>query len=442
MNGNLKMTFVVLIGITLLVSCSSGRNKKGPGTPVRVVDTNLTDESKLLDDQSKAEKLALAGEQLVTPVAFMYADSVFDQALSIDSENFRANFYKRFLAPFMSLKGYMARFKPLIVQKGEEAKKRYEERIKNMPNSGLKTFLLDGPEDITNEKTAQIFLDGLVKAKSEFRAFLEKNKDRELTLNINSVELMNKAMNKAEEDCRVEQISEGVFEYSEECSMAEVLQVKVERADFELLKHITAGHEIYATLLTAYDVTGVIKKDEIVGKDATQEQVVEYFRSIEDFGKIRENHGLKNIQAMGSDAVVGLKWAYELRQKLCPKGREDKLNRPGHLFKNGLCVPEYSKDGEPIEQVLAFFERVMNAETVEMVIPKNKSKTNDEVRTQVAYLSPLVNPVVDLKTIMPINFNECGNAMDVGEPTMGGYFPLGDATHVLTATGSLNRSCR
>ncbi len=201
----------------------------------------------------------MAGEQLATPTGFMYADVVLDQALSQDPDNKKAQFYKAFLAQPMALQGILARIKPLANLK-PETKKQYEEAISGLPNSGLKTFLFDGQEDIKTEKDAQAFVDEIHQGQEKFRQFLKANKDLELTLNLNDWAIQG-SVKKAMDDCAVNQVTAGVYEIKK-CDLTHTLEVKLNRADIEALQQITAGLQIYTAMLNSYDASGTIAVSE------------------------------------------------------------------------------------------------------------------------------------------------------------------------------------
>ena len=65
-----------------------------------------------------------------------------------------------------------------------------------------------------------------------------------------------------------------------------------------------------------------------------------------------------------------------------------------------------------------------------------------KITTYVNYTAIFRNPISDLKSILPTEYNECGKAKNYGDNTFGGVFPKGDATHWGIETGGLDGKCR
>jgi hypothetical protein len=225
MNG-FKKSLAVLMTASTLAACSKQAVTSHSST------TNLNSAAILADQTlspaDKAEKLALAGEQLTTPTGFMYADMVFDQALAQDSTNKRAQFYKAFLATPMATRGILARVKTLALS-DPKANTEYNQIVAHLPNSALKTFLLAGNDDIRTEKDIQTFADSLYQAQDKFRIFLKNNKNLEMTLNLNDWALQSQ-LKKALNECEVTQTAEGSYKI-QQCDFSKALQYQMNRAD-------------------------------------------------------------------------------------------------------------------------------------------------------------------------------------------------------------------
>jgi hypothetical protein len=418
----LTKSLAVMASLSAMVACSPSNQKNG----ITTLNPGAIIGDKTLTSAEKAEKLALAGEQLTTPTGFMYADLVFDQALSLDSNNTRAKFYKSLLATPMALRGIMARVKPLAYS-APKSKKKFDEAVKNIPNSGLKTFLFDGSGDIKNEKDIQGFINQIYDAQDQFRNFLKKNKSIELTLNLNDWAIAG-SIKKTLEECSVSQVSEGVYDVKQ-CDLTRSLEVKINRADIEALQQITAGYQIYLATLISYDATGTIalsKKYE--GKNASNKTIYKELAQNADFGKLRNPDALKNIVSMGIDAVAGIRWASQIQNELCQYGKEHKNNRNGFLFNLGLCVKTENEDGSKLEDVLRVVDTVLAGQSITVEVGRNQ-----EIRTIARPTAVLENPVSDLKSLRPV-FNSCDNIQSVADDSLGGIFPNHDGKEVLASS--------
>lgn len=420
---NLTKSLVIMASLSAVVACSPSKQNSKNG--VTTLNSGSIMADKTLSPVEKAEKLALAGEQLTTPTGFMYADLVFDQALSLDSNNKRAQFYKAFLATPMSLRGIMARVKPLAYSHAK-SKREYDEAVKNLPNSGLKTFLFDGAGDIKNEKDIQGFLTQIYDAQDQFRNFLKSNKSLELTLNVNDWAIQG-SIQKTLDECSVNQVSEGVYDVKK-CDLINALEVKLNRADIEALQQITAGFQIYFATFISYDATGTIAVSrKYEGKNVSNKVLYKELAQIADFGKLRNADALKNVVGMGTDAVAGVRWASQIQNELCQYGEENANNRKGFLFGKGLCIKTENEDGSKLEDVLRMVDTVLAGQTIEVKVGKNQ-----EITTMAKPIAVLENPIADLKALRPVH-NACDKIQSVSDDTLGGIFPNHDGNEVLAS---------
>ncbi len=421
---SLTKSLVVMASLSAMVACSPSKNSNTKNG-ITTLNSGSIMADKTLSPVEKAEKLALAGEQLTTPTGFMYADLVFDQALSLDSNNKRAQFYKAFLATPMSLRGIMARVKPLAYSH-PKSKSEYDEAVKNLPNSGLKTFLFDGSGDIKNEKDIQGFATQIHDAQDQFRTFLKNNKSLELTLSVNDWAIQG-SIAKTLEECAVTQVSEGVYDVKK-CDLTTALEVKINRADVEALQQIASGMQIYLATLVSYDATGAIAVSrKYEGKQVSNKVLYKELSQNADFGKLINGNALKNIVGMGIDAVAGVRWAVQIQNELCQYGQESSSNRKGFLFGKGLCIKSENEDGSKLEDVLKMVDTVLAGQTIEVKVGKNQ-----EIQTVARPVAILENPIADLKSLRPV-YNACDKVQSVSDDTIGGIFPNHDGNEALAS---------
>lgn len=420
----LAKPLAVVLAVSTLAACSNkqAENKSG----ITTLNSAAIMADKTLTPQEKAEKLALAGEQLTTPTGFMYADLVFDQALSLDSSNKRAQFYKAFLATPMALRGILARVKPLAYTH-QKTKKEYDEAISNLPNSSLKTFLFDGTGNITTEKDIQSFVDQIHNGQDQFRTYLKNNKNLELTLNVNDWAIQG-SIQKALQECAVNQVAKGVYDIKK-CDVTSALQFKLNRADVEALQQISAGMQIYTAMLTSYDATGSIATArKFDGQKVSNKVLWKELSKSADFAKLRNADALKNVIGMGVDAVAGIRWAVQIQNELCQYGEKNSNNRSGFLFGKGVCIKSKNEDGSILEDTLRLVDTVLSGQSIEVTIGQNQ-----EIKTQVRPSTVLAKPIADLKALRPV-FNNCDKVSSVSDDTLGGMFPNNDANEVLASS--------
>lgn len=419
-----------LIG-TLGTACSKDDDKKQV-----IVNTNSIQEA-AGDLTESAEKLALAGEQLVSPISFMYADLIFDMALVANPENKRAQFFKALIKPMMAMKGAMSRVKPVVKTLSDEQQKEYNEFIAKAPESALKTFLMDGPEDIKTEEDALKFMDGYRSAWEDIRVFMKENKDLNLDVNIMTLAGAAAALDSASKECKAENPSDGVFAVDAKCDYLKALKVNISRADTEVIQQVAAGMQIYHILATSYSLDGVRDYAESNQEnDVSAEEVIKHFSENTTAGKLRHN-GLAKITKMGVDAISGTRWALSMKNEICPEGKTSKRNRKGFLVRDGICIKEVNSKGKPTEDLLKTIEAALTGGTI--AIEGKDDMGNKVAETVIRPSAPLDNPIQDLRSVAPTSYNdECGSPVALADNTIGGLFPNKDANSYLKAVGSLD----
>ncbi len=423
----LNSSAAILLSLGLLASCveektsNSMLGKKG-------VDINAIMESKS-SSSSKAEQLALAAEQLLTPSGFIYADMILDQALQLDPANKRAGLYKSFLAGSMATKGILARIKPLA-DKDPKTKKQLEETIAKMQEGSLKKFLLDGKPEIKDEKDVQAFADSVINSLGKFRQFLKANKNLEIELNVNDYMTVSGRSYSSSSYCNTYPTGNGNYETDcytneEESVNNTPSKFSLNRGDIEALQHITAGYQIYGSLLNSYSASGAINvAKNAANRNKPTSQIWKELSRDAEFGKLR-NDVFARIPELGSDAIIGVRWALSVQDQLCPSGDEATNARPGMFFSKGICFKKPTSD---LESALDMVELALQGQKIPVRIGDND--------TDVVPKALLSNPVKDLKALKPV-FNTCGKLAAISDETLNGLFPHGDANDAL----SYNANC-
>lgn len=444
--GVIKKLMVCSSVVALLASCSNKSNKGGVSTidaASILADTSITKEQ-------KSEKLAKAAEQLLSAQGFAYASDVADLSLQTDSANVRAQFVKAILAPIMVHKGIYKRIKPLA-DLSSKTSEQYAQSIaefeEKTPRSTAKEFLLDGPEDIKNEADIQNYFDAVAESFKAVRIFAKANKNSDLT--IMATDNMFDSMTKRfQEGC---QISE-VWNYGYEVNCPDVksmMEVKLNRGDFEVIQHTAAGYELYFSLMNSYNLSGSIDKAlKLDGEEENSKKTLEDLLTNKDFATLRSGNGFKKIKEMGVDAIAGMRWIMQNQNTLCPFGKENGRNRIGHLMNQGVCTNkseavETSKNmtlamdvlmGKVIDNVVLYAKHSWQWDS-----SSGYQETHDEFKTSIKPVLLIDNPITDLRSIIPTSYDKCGNGVTVKDPTLGGIFVKGDFNTYLAKTSDCKK---
>lgn len=374
------------------------------------------------NNQMKADELTDAGEQLVSPYTFMLADKVFDMALEKDAANQKAQFYKLFIKRFMALKGIARRIAPIVNQGSNAQKQDYAKWVKEFPESPLKAFLLDGPQDIDSyAKVTRVFAD-YSKALNDFRGYLKKNPSMELTLNLNP-HIFEKEINEEyARSCSWKQGPDHSVEVT--CDATGIAQKKLNSADLIALRQATGGEMLYWSLLTAYDLSTIeqLAKNENL-KGQTPPEALAYYKSLPSIAKLNADHTLNLIPELGVDFSAAAKWVKQYQDRVCPKGAGVDNQRRGFLFRDGLCI----ENATEADKAIAMIDQVFGGVFSQPIKDENEQEIGQIRVNLVGFLKA---PPQDLKNVLPEAVEQDGTVIRWSDNTFGGLFPDGDISKI------------
>ncbi len=382
---------------------------------------------KNLSPPEKAEQLAKAAEQLVTVQGFAYASNIADLALQQDPSNLRAKFIRAVLAPIMVGKGILARVEPLA-GRDPKLQEEYDKILADLetkaPNSTYKSFLMDGQPDIRSENDIQNYYNSISQAFGVLRQFAKENKDSHLTVMTSDTffEIMKRRL---EDACEIVETAPWKYEYK--CpSPVKMLEVDFSRADFEGVQQIAAGFELYYAFYNSYDLSGAIQVaiDQKGRENVPAQETIDALLKDPKFATLRDGNAFKKIKEMGVDAVVGMRWVLSNQDSLCPRGTSNPRNRLGSLFNFGICVSNPTDAAQTVR-------KVASALAGRDIPVEFQNKYAQKYATVLNPASLMNSPIADLRSLTPLKFNKCNLLEGVGDPSVGGLLPKGDANTAL-----------
>ena len=375
-----------------------------------------------LNNQMQSNDLADAGEQLVSPYTFMFADKAFDMALEKDAANPKAQFYKAFIKRLMVFKGIARRIGPLMNKGDQKQIADYAKWKKDFPESPLKTFLMDGPEDIDTYAKATRVVADYNKALNEFRLFLKKNSTLELTLNLNPHVFQQEINEEYANSCTWKEVADGSIDVN--CDSSGVAQKKLNSADLIALRQATGGEMLYWSIYTAYDMTTIeqISKNEQL-QHMTPPEALAYYKTLPSIARLNADNTLNLIPEIGVDFSAAVKWVKQYQDRVCPKGISGRNQRRGFLFKDGVCI----ENATELDKSLAVLDQALGGVFTAPIKDDNDQQI-DQIRVNLVGF--LKNPPQDLKNLLPESVDQEGKVTRWSDSTFGGLFPDGDISKI------------
>lgn len=445
---NLISIAICVSSLLSMVGCYQEEQTAGGQTTFNV---QAIVDDKSIDDVTRAERLSLVGEQLATPSGFMYANEVLNLALAFDSKNRRAQIYKHLLAPELLLKGVIARLEPVRGQFSSRVRENFDAFVSKVHlNKSVDKFFNDGRPDLTNESSIQMLVEKIRAKQNNLRVYIASMKDTTIQL---QPLINNRPLEVVWAACPVEaktpHNSYHETYVAENCSALSKTMFLMEGADWEAIQHVAAGMQIASSVSLGYDLTGAIAYERLVNDGhSSNEQRLQSLHNSQRLGQLRQAEKLQMVRAMGTDFYAGARWFQRYQRELCPTGQVTPNQRPNNLFGDGICVNDHTLN-KPIDFVFSLVETVLAGQTIGILTQNGAVDVIDplisqpaDYKTQANLMAPLVNPVADLKSILPARLDKCGQVTTLGDSTAAGLFPQGDAVTVAKRLRIISQSCQ
>ncbi len=391
----MKKTKVLLTALFLisLTACQKKYEDKNAG--IKVSQAN----------QMSSDELTSAAEQLITPYSFMVAHKMAKLALEKNPTNAKAEFIYLLTKRFEAFRGLHTRMRPLL--KGVQIQ-RHEEWAQRFPNSPLKTFLTAPGAPLKNLSDTQDVLSDYFAAIEEFRNFLKKKQAHQIEIQLNANAFEGEIREEMADRCRYK----GTEDDAELiCDFSEIAVKKLNSADFIALRQILAGEMLYS-MFNNYSLSGIDRIDE--NRTLTNQQKTKLMSEISELGKLRNRHTFAILKDIGSDLSGAIKWALRYQKELCPKGAGTANQRRGFVFSSGICVD----DQDEAQKLISVLDNALRgAIRVDL-----KDANHNTVSTMVSPFVWSKNPIKDLRSIAPTQWNECDEATSLVDNSLGGLF--------------------
>lgn len=358
-------------------------------------------------EQMDSAELTSSAEQLISPYTFMISHEMAKKALAKDPNNLKAEFIMLLTKRFQAFKGLHTRIRPAL--QGEQLKA-HDEWLKKFPTSPLKTFLTAEGSPIKTITDSQSVLSEYYGSIQEFRNFLKKNQNSKLSLELNAQTFENEIREEMADSCVYVQGEDGNFTELV-CDYSEIAVKKLNIADMIMLRQVISGELVYS-LFNNYSLEGLDKIQQNEG--LSNQEKTEAMARLPELGKLRSEHTFGLLRDIGSDLSAAVKWAVQYQKEVCPAGHESYNQRKGYLFKDGLCV----EDVDATQKMIAVLDQALRgAVRVEMT-----TAGGNKIETNVNYFAWSDRPIRDLRQVMPTQWNECDEATEIRDNTLGGMF--------------------
>ena len=414
-------SLLVIPMVLSLFSCQQETKTEKVPTAIeqQVTSKRLSIES----DTEYAAKLARVGEILVNnPVGVTHAHDMFQKALQIDPQNNKALFYSAFTEILMTMKGSMNRGKDLMDNPDDYSNmiKHLTEKVK-YPEFVEFVVGTSGQSKFKNYQDIKRFLQNEVVGAFDNAS----NKLNKINGNVELILTQLKTEN-TEIEYNCQEVEEDGYNYTscdlkEEMNSISALPAQTASVDLNDIKILSSGIKGYATvfkLYTAYSITGqknlsneIQVKETSLGRSLTDKETHRIVSRYSDYLVLEKDHKMDEIvQDLESIVEVGMDLE-TLNNQFC-----DNDSRSANLIKT-ICFSETAR--EDMQKSLDYLSGPQ-----ETVLGQDVNGADVKILIDLpAYLN---NPVQDLKTLIPSEYNEDGSGKFTTEPNLNGLFPNKD----------------
>ncbi|MDH5415510.1 MAG: hypothetical protein OEW87_15335 [Flavobacteriaceae bacterium] len=374
-------------------------------------------------DKEYAAKLARVGEILVNnPVGITHAHDMFNKALEFDPQNNKALLYSSFTGILMTLKGSMNRGKALM-DKPED----YDNLINHLTNEVKYPEYVDfligkqTQSKFNNYQDIKSFLQNeVVDAYESASVKLNKvNGDVKVILTQLQTETT-----ETRYDCQ--EIEEDGYTYTDckvksEMDSAVTLPAKTITVDLKDVKMLASGFKAYSAffkLYTAYTITGqkhisneVQVKEINLGRSLTDQETHRIVKKYPEYLVLEKDHRINEIvQDLEGIIEVGMDLE-ALNNQFC----NNEL-RSSNLVKT-ICFSKEAR--EDMQKTLDYLSGPQE-------VTLGQDINGEDVKILIDLPAYLNNPVADLKSLIPTEYNEDGTGNYTVMPELNGFFPNND----------------
>lgn len=413
-----------LLVIPMVLTLFSCQQEVKPKKAQPMVEKQVSSKRLLVESDSQyAAKLTRVGEILVNnPVGITHAHDMFNKALVLDPKNNKALFYSSLTGILMTMEGSLNRGKSLL-----DDPKQYDEAIKYLTEKIKYPEFVDF---VTGKKTQSKFKDYQDVKRFFQNEVVESFENASKKLNqingnvdiiLTQLKTENTELEYNCQETREEGVIYTVCDLKEEMTNISALPAKTASVDLNDIKIISNGLKGYAAIFkiyTAYSIKGqkhlsneIAVKEADLGRKLTERELHIIVKRYNDYLVLENDHKMSEVtQDLEQIVEAGLDLE-TLNNKFC-----DNDLRSNNLIKS-ICFSETAR--EEMQKTLDFL-----AGPQETTLGQDVNGSNVNIVVDLpAYLN---NPVQDLKSLLPTQYNSDGSPDYNTEPNLNGLFPNRD----------------
>lgn len=420
----MKKSYCLMIPMVLgLMSCEPSVVNKN--TEQRQPDKTInTKKNALENDLDYAQRLTRVGEILINnPVGFSHANDLFNDALKLDPGNDKALFYSALTGIVMKFEGAAKRMKKFY-DKPEDYDEMLNSVKENFKYPEFVKFITGrvNTKEFRNVHDIKRFVQMDITDAFESAAKKLNMIDQDVELIITQLKTDNTEI---EYDCH--EITEDDSTYTT-CSLKEqmdsvsALPAQINTVDTKDIKIISSGLKAYATafkLYTGYSLEGTEqfnKETETLesqlGRELTEKENHQIVKKYNNLFTLERDHRWNEVVADLEGMIYTAMDLETLNNRFCDTGL-----RESNLIKT-ICFDEDSR--EVMQKALDYLSGPQE-------ISIGKDENNQDVKIMIDLPAYLSNPLEDLKSLLPIEYNEDGTGIYLQEePELNGLFPNKD----------------
>lgn len=426
--SSLSVRFLVaLVGLAvpfvlLLTSCAPSTNSQGV-TPTGYEHLDADEREAL------ADLYADEGEQKLGFDTLNEAWGKFSEALKVDPQNKRAEFWREMLKPLLEMKGIAGRVRPLYLSK-PNGHARYVSLLNVLERDAapdFRRFLNEGPADITSDQKFREWMDRLIVSLDTTRTFLKNSKTHTYTLRAPVKFIAGpKPPFEAGGRCTALVLMSSKFSG---CAESGMVKFKMNRADLEMIQFVVSLQMLQLAVFQAYNIDMTSAFTDRGGNVSSKDFISKITAGYD--GSLFERNRLNLANDVTSDWLAAQQYFVQNQAELCKSGNFSEKNRPGFLGSSGFCMS--TSPGSDAMGTLRILEMALIGEPIQVV----QSELTEPV--SVYPLKIFNQPPREMLSLVPTAFDEEGRGSVYNDTAYSPYFAQGSMTALVTAQRNEDR---
>ena len=420
---SIGLGLTVMAAVLLVTACApKGGSRQSEGPIAEDAYSHLNPDEKF----ALSDVLVDESEEKLGFLTLLEHSGKMQEALKLNSNNFRAKFWYELIQPFGKLRGIVGRVRPLYLSQ-PMGLERYQVLVSGLERNSTPDYFRFLTE--LDEKTGKLiesdaefraWMDELLTSLNGLRLFIRDNKDRNLELRMPQRWVFpNSNPDRTNGRC-------GAFSFHSitklaACSRSGMVSFRLNRADFEVVQYAVSAQLFHLAFLYSFNLNPLVALDGFTNRRPNE--IAKMLTKGYD-GKLLSGNKLHLGNEIFPEWLAAQRYFMQNQRDVCKHGDYSAKNRPGYLMAFGFCIRK--ADLAEHEKTTATLEALVQGKPVSIGQRFIKDETIDIKKF-------ITSPPESILPLMPTSFTFDGEMLGADDSAYQKYFGIGSISALFVA---------